>query len=94
LFSPALIDFCAQHPQALDHLAVIPDRCWTDPGPGAGGRFKPLSALVAMIARVAACRPLVMQPIGLSICSAEIFDAAYVGQPGALNPARACALGQ
>jgi len=78
LFNPALIDFCEQHRQALDHLAVIPDRCWTDPGPGAGGRFEPLPAPVAMIDRVAACRPTALHGIGLSICSAEVFDAAYV----------------
>ncbi len=80
LFNPALIDFCEQHTQALDHLAVIPDRCWVDPGPSAGveDRFQPLPAPLAMINRVAAKRPVVLHGIGLSICSADIFDRPYV----------------
>lgn len=78
LFNPALIDFVEQHAKAFDHLAVIPDRCWSDPGPGAQGRFQPLPAPLAIIDRVAAQRPLVLHSIGLSICSAEIFDRAYV----------------
>ena len=78
LFNPALIDFVDQHAPALDHLAVIPDRCWVDPGPGAADRFRPLPAPLAMIDRVAAQRPLLLHGIGLSICSADVFDRPYV----------------
>ncbi len=78
LFNPALIDFVEQHPQALDHLAVIPDRCWLDPGPGAEQRFQTLPAPLAIVNRVAAMRPVVLHSIGLSICSAEVFDRPYI----------------
>lgn len=88
LFNPALIDFVDQHAHALDHLAVIPDRCWVDEGPGARAgmatpapgarRFQPLPAPLALIDRAAAKRPVVLHSIGLSICSAEVFDTDYV----------------
>lgn len=80
LFNPALIDFVDQYAAALDHLAVIPDRCWLDPGPGraAGERFVALPAPVAMIDRAAAQHPLVLHGIGMSICSAEVFDRPYI----------------
>ena len=78
LFNPALIDFVEQHAQALDHLAVIPDRCWVDPGPGAEGRFRPLPAPLALLDRVAQQRPVTLHSIGLSICSADVFDRPYV----------------
>ncbi len=82
LFNPALIDFVEQHAHALGHLAVIPDRCWVDAGPGTQGRFQALPAPLAVIDRVAAHRPLVLHGIGLSICSAEVFDRAYVDNLG------------
>ena len=78
LFNPALVDFVAQHAQALDHLAVIPDRCWVDPGPGGQERFRPLPAPLALLDRVAQHRPVTLHGIGLSICSAEVFDRPYV----------------
>ena len=86
LFNPALMDFVEQHAQVLnpalgpvlDHLAVIPDRCWVDPGPGAADRFQPLPAPLALIDRVAAKCPLLLHGIGLSICSADVFDRPYV----------------
>lgn len=78
LFNPALIDFVDQHAQALDHLAVIPDRCWLGPGPGAQDRFVPLPAPLALLDRVAQHRPVTLHSIGLSICSADVFDRPYV----------------
>jgi uncharacterized protein (UPF0276 family) len=78
LFNPALLDFVEEHAQALDHLAVIPDRCWVDAGTGADRRFQPLPAPLAVLDRVAQQRPLTLHAIGLSICSAEIFDRPYV----------------
>ena len=78
LFNPALIEFVDAHAEALDYLAVIPDRCWSDPGPGSAQRFRELGAPLAVIERAAARRPLVLHSIGMSLCSAEIFDLPYV----------------
>lgn len=78
LFNPALIDFVESHGEALDYLAVIPDRCWTDPGPGSGQRFQTLTAPLAVIERASRQRPVVLHSIGMSLCSAEVFDVPYV----------------
>jgi len=78
LFNPALIDFVDSHADALDYLAVIPDRCWTDAGPGSASRFQTLAAPLAVLARASARRPMVLHSIGMSLCSAEIFDLPYV----------------
>lgn len=81
LFNPALIDFVEQHPESFDHLAVIPDRCWVDPGPGhaaEGGRFQVLPAPLAVLERVVDNCPVTLHSIGLSICSATVFDSPYV----------------
>jgi uncharacterized protein (UPF0276 family) len=78
LFNPALIDFVQTHASALDHLAVIPDRCWSDAGPGSDHRFEELPAAVAVIERAMGHRTLAMHCIGLSICSAEVFDLPYI----------------
>ncbi len=78
MFNPALAGFVEVHADAIDHLAVIPDRCWVDPGPGRPGRFHPMAAPSALIDRVARHVPVVLHAIGLSICSADIFDEPYV----------------
>jgi len=78
LFNPALIDFVGTHGEALDYLAVIPDRCWADPGPSGTGRFRELAAPLAIIERAALRLPVVLHSIGMSLCSAEVFDLAYV----------------
>lgn len=78
LFNPALIDFVDSHAEALDYLAVIPDRCWADPGPGSGQRFQTLAAPLAVIERAARRRPVVLHSIGMSLCSAQVFDLPYV----------------
>ena len=78
LFNPALIEFVESHADALDYLALIPDRCWTDAGPGAAPRFEELAAPLAVIERAAARRPTVLHGIGMSLCSAQIFDLEYI----------------
>ncbi|MCY1082858.1 DUF692 domain-containing protein [Archangium lansingense] len=80
LFNPALTSFVPAHLQALDHLAVIPDRAWTDRGAGAQPRFQELSAPIALLEHAAESVPLVLHSIGLSVCSADIFDLEYVAQ--------------
>jgi len=74
LFNPALADFVADHTQHLDYLSVIPDRFWRDHGLGADPRFEDTSAGEAALARAAQRLPIVLHGIGLSICSADVFD--------------------
>lgn len=80
LFNPALIEFVQAHAGALDHLAVIPDRCWSDAGPGSASRFEELPAAVAVVERAMGQRVLAMHSIGMSLCSADVFDLPYVDQ--------------
>ncbi|MGH9664229.1 MAG: DUF692 domain-containing protein [Bryobacteraceae bacterium] len=61
----------------LDYLAVIPDRAWIDQGSGAPERFQTLPLAGALLEQAARERPIVLHGIGLSICSAEIFDEGY-----------------
>jgi len=91
LFNPALIDFVQSHAAALDHLVVMPDRCWSDPGPGSPHRFEELPAAVAVVERALGQRTLAMHCIGLSLCSAEVFDLPYVDQLAAWRRRFGCA---
>jgi uncharacterized protein (UPF0276 family) len=91
LFNPALIDFVQTHASALDHLAVMPDRCWSDAGPGSARRFEELPAAVAVVERAMGQRPLAMHCIGMSLCSAEVFDLPYVDQLAAWQRRFGCA---
>lgn len=92
LFNPALIEFVETHADALDYLAIIPDRCWTDAGPGAAQpRFETLAEPLAVIQRAAARRPTVLHGIGMSLCSAEIFDLPYVDNLAAWRHRFGCA---
>jgi uncharacterized protein (UPF0276 family) len=61
----------------LDYLAVIPDRGWIDSGVGALPRFQTLPDMEAVLNRIAGRLPAVLHGIGLSICSAEVFDEEY-----------------
>lgn len=61
----------------LDYLAVIPDRAWIDQGIGAAPRFQALPLPTALLDEAACQLPIVLHGIGLSICSAEIFDKEY-----------------
>ena len=80
LFNPALADFIADHAQHLDYVAVIPDRFWIDRGLGTDPRFEDTSAGEALLAQAAPRLPIVMHGIGLSICSADVFDREYLIQ--------------
>ena len=80
LFNPALLDFVADHPGSLDYLAVIPDRFWIDHGTGAAPRFEDTSAGADLLAEVSRSLPIVLHGIGLSICSADVFDLDYLQQ--------------
>ena len=80
LFNPALADFVADAAGTLDYLAVIPDRFWIDKGIGAPSRFEETAVGEAVLAQAALSIPVVLHGIGLSICSAGIFDTGYLVQ--------------
>jgi uncharacterized protein (UPF0276 family) len=61
----------------LDYLAVTPDRGWIDHGEGSTPRFQELPEVATLLDWVARERPIVLHGIGMSICSAEIFDETY-----------------
>ncbi|MCU1266388.1 MAG: uncharacterized protein JWM21_2706 [Acidobacteria bacterium] len=61
----------------LDYLAVSPDRAWIDNGLGSANRFEPLPLMAALLDEAARELPIVLHGVGLSICSAEIFDKEY-----------------
>lgn len=67
-------------PVGVGHCAVIPDRCWLDHGPGAAERFELLGAPLQAIEDSIADTPVVLHGIGLSICSADVFDREYIDQ--------------
>ena len=90
LFNPALAEFVRSHGTALDHLAVIPDRGWIDHGRGAAPRFEELAAVTQVLDEAAASLPLVMHSIGMSICSADLFDEGYVEQLAAWRARYEC----
>jgi uncharacterized protein len=61
----------------LDYVAVIPDRAWIDRGTGVSERFRVLPLSAAVLNEISQRLPVVLHGIGLSICSAEIFDQEY-----------------
>jgi uncharacterized protein len=78
LFNPTLAEFVVSHAASLDHLSVIPDRSWVDHGPGAAPRFEDLPDSARIFQGAVARLPLVMHCIGMSICSADVFDIEYL----------------
>jgi uncharacterized protein (UPF0276 family) len=80
LFNPALADFVAEQTGTLDYLAVIPDRFWIDKGMGTPTRFEETASGEAVLAQAALSLPVVFHGIGLSICSAGVFDTGYLSQ--------------
>jgi uncharacterized protein (UPF0276 family) len=80
LFDPVLTEFVCAHTQSLDYLALIPDRSWVDHGPGSKPRFEELPEVYKSLREVSRSLPIVMHCIGLSICSADVFDEEYLGR--------------
>lgn len=80
LFNPALSEFVCAHRESLDYLALIPDRSWVDHGPGSKPRFTELPEVYKILREVSRSLPIVMHCIGLSICSADVFDEEYLGR--------------
>jgi len=77
LLNPSMTEFVTRSLDRLDYLAVIPDRGWIDSGVGASPRFRMLPAAKAFLDEVGPRVPIVLHSIGLSICSAELFDESY-----------------
>ena len=80
LFNPALRDFVRTDLEALDYLAIIPDRFWTDAGEDARPRYRELEPWVKVLDGAAERVPVVGHSVGLSIGSAEMFDTGHVEQ--------------
>jgi uncharacterized protein len=90
LFNPALEDFVSRHADSLDYLAVIPDRFWVDHGLGTRPRFEGTPAGEAVLAQAALSLSVVLHGIGLSICSAGVFDDEYLAQLARWRKRYAC----
>ncbi|HET7463224.1 MAG TPA: DUF692 domain-containing protein [Longimicrobium sp.] len=80
LFNRSLTSFVREHAGALDYLAIIPDRFWSDEGSAAAERYDELEGLVELLDEVAKRLPIVGHSVGLSIGSAEWFDREHVEQ--------------
>jgi uncharacterized protein (UPF0276 family) len=77
LFNPSMSEFVERSLDQLDYLAIIPDRGWIDNGVGSSPRFQTVPEMASVLSRVIGRRPAVLHGIGLSICSADIFDEEY-----------------
>ncbi|HYH83601.1 MAG TPA: DUF692 domain-containing protein [Longimicrobium sp.] len=80
LYNPSLREFVRDHAEALDYLAIIPDRAWQDEGPGAPVRFIEADAQVEILDRAAERLAIVGHSVGLSIGSADPLDSGHVEQ--------------
>ena len=83
LFNPALSEFVRTRADSLDYLSLIPDRAWEDRGPEAGFRFVELAPMARLLDEISGKLPIVLHSIGLSICSADVFDTEYLHNLGA-----------
>lgn len=80
LYNPSLAGFLRSELELLDYVAVIPDRFWTDRGPGHPARFEEIGAWMEVLGHVAERRPVVSHSVGMSIGSAEWFDGEHLEQ--------------
>jgi uncharacterized protein len=74
LFNPSLQRIADRLTGTLDYLEVIPDRLWRDAGRNSPRRFQDVPRQRKWLEEAAAGLPIVLHCIGMSICSAEIFD--------------------
>ena len=74
LFNPSLHRMVDRLTRIIDYLAVIPDRIWHDRGRNSLGRFQQVPRQHRWLEQAASELPIVLHSIGMSICSAEIFD--------------------
>jgi len=77
LLNPSLGPLLGRLIHRLDYLAAIPDRGWIDRGRNAEQRFQALPSFLRMMEEASRERPVVLHSVGLSICSADLFDEEY-----------------
>lgn len=80
LYVPSLPAFLREHVDALDYLAIVPDRFWADHDGTAGPRYAENARMVELLDWVAERKPIVGHSVGLSIGSAEFYDDEHVRQ--------------
>lgn len=81
LYVPSLPAFLRENVDALDYMAIVPDRFWADDGPKeTGPRYRELEKQVEVLDFVAAHKPIVGHSVGLSIGSADFYDGGHVEQ--------------
>jgi uncharacterized protein (UPF0276 family) len=83
LYNRALTELLLVRALPVDYVEIIPERCWTDRGPGARPRFVEHPRDRDTLKTLAQMYPLVAHGVGLSIASATRFDAEHVQQLGA-----------
>jgi uncharacterized protein (UPF0276 family) len=74
LFNPSIHRMVGRLTRTLDYLAVIPDRVWHDRGRNSPGRFQQVPRQHRWLEQAAGELPIVFHSVGMSICSADIFD--------------------
>lgn len=77
LYNPALPEYLRERPESFDYVEVIPEMFWNDHGPGADPRFVELQGWVELLSWISSFRPVIAHNIGLSLGSADWFDATY-----------------
>lgn len=74
LFNPSLDRISGGLASTLDYLAVIPDRMWHDCGRNSAHRFREVPGQRRRVEQAASELPIVLHSVGMSLCSAGIFD--------------------
>jgi uncharacterized protein (UPF0276 family) len=79
-YQDTLPGFVLENLDGFDFLEIIPDIFWTAHGHGSERRYEEKREADAFLSKVAARRPIICHSIGLSIGSADRFDAEHVDQ--------------
>ena len=77
VYNPALPEYLRAHPGTYDYVEVIPEMFWTDRGRGKEPRFVELEGWVQTLDWICGRVPVVAHNIGLSLGSADHFEADY-----------------
>ena len=79
-YQGTLRGFVLDHLDRFDFLEVIPDIFWTDQGRETPDRYRESADAAPFLSKVKAAKPVIVHSIGLSIGSADGFDAGHVEQ--------------
>lgn len=82
-YQDTLPEFVLENLDSFDFLEIIPDIFWTAHGHGPERRYEEKREADAFLSKVAARRPIICHSVGLSIGSADRFDAEHVEQVAA-----------